>query len=60
MNPDEGRINGTIIYKNLRQKNTFSDDDDDLKKLLESTTNISNTLKTIPTIRNLKEFFLLD
>ena len=60
MNPEEGRINGTIIYKDLRQKNTFSADDDDLKKLLESTTNISNTLKTIPTIRNLKEFFLLD
>ena len=45
MNPDEGRINGTIIYKNLRQKNTFSDDDVDLKKVLESTTNISNTSK---------------
>ena len=34
MNPEEGRINGTIIYKNLRQKNTFSDDDDDLKKTI--------------------------
>lgn len=54
--PQQGLHECDYYLQSTRLQSTFSDD---LKKLLESTTNISNA-QAIPTPQNIKEIFVSD